>query len=56
MKTITKNNKTYQIEVEIVNRFTYKVTIYEIFKNGKVEFIGKAFSNDIDMAIEEIIK
>jgi len=53
---VVKNNRTYKVEVERVDRWTCKVTVYEIFKNGKFAFIGKAFSNDVEYAINEIIK
>lgn len=54
--TITKNNRTFQIEAEIINCFNYKVNVYELFEDGKFAFCGKCFSNDIVKAFESIVK
>ena len=54
--TIVKNNRNYEVEVVRVDRWNYKVTVYEIFENGKFVFVGKAFSNDVEYAVNEIIK
>ena len=52
---ITKNNKTYQIEVERIDCWKSKITVYEIFENGDFAFIGKAISNDVEYAVNEIL-
>ncbi len=54
--TFKRNNRVYKIEIERVDRWMCKVTVYKIFKNGKFAFVGKAFSNDIEYAANEIIK
>lgn len=54
--TLKRNNKTYEVETEWVDRWTCKVTVYEIFENGKFTFVGKAFSNDVEYAVNKIIK
>ena len=54
--TVTKNNKTYKIEAERIDCWNSKITVYEIFENGKFAFIGKAISNDVEYAVNKIIK
>lgn len=54
--TLKRNNKVYEIEIDRVDRWMCKVTVYEIFENGKFAFVGKAFSNDVEYVVNEIIK
>lgn len=53
--TITRNNKTYTVEIERVDCWNNKVTVYEMFEDGTFSFVGKAISNDVEYAINEII-
>lgn len=44
------NNFEYQYHVEQINRWTYKVTVYQGEK-----FIGKAITNDVQEAVKKIV-
>lgn len=53
---ITKNNRTFEIEATPVDCRNYKISVFEIFSDGRFNFIGKAVSNDIGYAAIEVIK
>lgn len=55
-KTITKNNRTFEVEIEHLDCWNSKVTVFELFKDGSFKFCGKAVSNNIDYAVDELIK
>lgn len=55
-KQIIKNNRTFQIEATPIDCWSYRISIFEIFANGSFAFVGKAISNDIDCALNELIK
>lgn len=53
---ITRNNRKFQIEAILIGTWDYKVDVYELFDNGKFAFCGKAISNNIDTAVNTILK
>lgn len=55
-KQIIKNSRTFQIEATPIDRWNYEVSIFEIFADGSFTFAGKAISNNIDYAFNELIK
>ena len=55
-KQIIKNSRTFQIEATPIDCWNYKISIFEIFADGSFAFAGKAISNDIDYALNELIK
>lgn len=53
---ITRNNRKFQVEAASIGTWDYKVDVYELFEDGTFAFCGKAISNNIDTAVNMIIK
>lgn len=55
-KMVKKDGKTYQVEAEPRDCGEYLISVYTVSKALGTVLLGKAISNDIDYAANEIIK
>lgn len=53
-KTINKGNKCYYIETEQRDCYNFLLKVYE-YKDGIYLFIGKRITNDINIALNDMI-
>ncbi len=55
-KIVKKDGKTYRIEAEPRNCHEYLIRVYELSEAWGTVLLGKAISNSVDYAAEQVIK
>lgn len=54
VERINRNGRTYQLESTLLDCYNYKLTVYELVNDGSILFIGKAITNNIMHAFNQL--